>query len=525
MILDSFLKLIKQHEFHLIPLEAAKKGCCNCGKDECASPAKHPVKNFRWKWAASCDTSFVDDWWSNVGNINIGLVTGRWSKEKERYLVVVDIDTPDHEILQRLPKTLSYRTGKKGHHLWFWSKNQIPNSVSLLANKVDIRGTNGYVVIPPSTHVNGNEYLFEDKVLPEIADLPDWAYESLKQAMKEKGSKSKIIPNMLKDKKVDKKDVTKLQRSWSAMSISSIKDLLTKGGKIPCGVRNHTVFRLLSSDRAKGVQTKTELTRLGESYVASLEDKATFSHSELGMVVGSVMKYQVYNTSHEKVNEIYGKWMTKNGFKLGKEYLQKLDKVDHDFFAKGLKPSKQGIPLVAITNARTEFLKAQGLESISMYKPTLLAQKLKDLGFTRTRTAKFNVWNVELVSPEEHKPMKDSKTNKREQNYPGHQHRLYNEKILEGLMNVAVTRVDVQKFLETLQVEDRIGLGFKQYVVSDVKKTREGDVRFVELVEYNAPVGTPGIELDCNYPLSSVILAAGFMEILYRDGKPYKLEA
>jgi hypothetical protein len=28
MILDSFLKLIKRHEFHLIPLEAAKKGLC-----------------------------------------------------------------------------------------------------------------------------------------------------------------------------------------------------------------------------------------------------------------------------------------------------------------------------------------------------------------------------------------------------------------------------------------------------------------------------------------------------------------
>jgi hypothetical protein len=325
---------------------------------------------------------------------------------------------------------------------------------------------------------------------------------------------------MLKDKKVSKKDVSNLQRSWSNMSITQIKDMIAKGLKIPCGVRNTTVHRLLSSDRAKGVQTKSELTRLGEGYVAALEDKATFSHSELGLIVGSVMRYQVYNTAHEKVNEIYGKWMNKNGFKITKEYLQKLDKEDHTFFSKVLKPSKnKGIPLAAITRARTEFLKEQGLENISMYKPSLFAQKLKDLGFTRTRTAKFNVWNVELVVPEkEEKPVtKESKVNKREVNYPGHQHRAYNEGIVQGIL-IPSTQEKVQKFIDSLQVEDRIGLGFKQYVVADIKK--DG----VELVEYNAPIGTEGVVFDSNFPFANVYLASGFLEILYREGKPYKLE-
>ena len=62
----------------------------------------------------------------------------------------------------------------------------MPNSVCHLDDKVDIRGTNGYVVIPPSNHISGREYVVENPYY-EIANLPEWAYKILTSTKPTKG--------------------------------------------------------------------------------------------------------------------------------------------------------------------------------------------------------------------------------------------------------------------------------------------------------------------------------------------------
>jgi hypothetical protein len=54
------------------------------------------------------------------------------------------------------------------------------------------------------------------------------------------------------------------------------------------------------------------------------------------------------------------------------------------------------VTLQHILDNRIDWLKAQGQQHISNYKTQLLAKKLTELGFRRTRTAKGNWWNVLL---------------------------------------------------------------------------------------------------------------------------------
>ena len=544
-----FLSLIKKNSLCMVPLVAAHEGLCNCGKIDCHAKAKHPLKNFYWKWLASSEDEKVNDWWSCVGSINVGVLTGRWNKEHQGYLVVIDVDVPEHNILKRLPTTLQYRTGKRGHHLWFWSKNQLPNSVCLLAKHVDIRGHNGYVVVPPSTHVNGNEYVFENGKVSEIAQLPDWVWEEVKEGERRRRLEPKTKKTALT--KREKTALSVLETAWARMSITEIREELDIGTLIPVGVRNTVIHRLLSSDRAKGTVTNQELWDHGNKYVKSLEEKNSFSECELALIISSVMKYPVYNNSHKRVNEIYGKWMKKNGHKLPPSYISSLEQADKEFFSSltSTSSSKVGIPLAAITKAREEFLTLKGFKSMSVYKHTLLAQKLKDLGMTRTRTAKFNIWNVEVLSsmpivvnkptettkvkldmstevilPKQEEPLPSEEDfdlevvkvkvtkHPREQNYPGTTHREYNEKILKSLP-MPTNKDELKTFIKTLKPGDVIGFGFNK---SEVKAVC---AKHTVLLENQK---TKDRALLCaSTPLATLIVKAGLAEILYRDGKPF----
>lgn len=133
-------------------------GVCTCKKGvACTGPGKHPYLNLKWKNIATNSVAKLQSW-ANKKQINYAVCTGCLSKRTNKYLIVVDIDTQTHEILKSLPETFCYKTGSGGYHYWFWSPVPIKNSVSQLADKVDIRGTGGYVIIPPSKHVSGSKY-------------------------------------------------------------------------------------------------------------------------------------------------------------------------------------------------------------------------------------------------------------------------------------------------------------------------------------------------------------------------------
>lgn len=118
---------------------------------------------------ASDDTAQIEDWWNQWPEANIGLRTGV-------IFDVLDIDGPAGLTAFTTVATPYHHdgplaaTGKGGFHLLF-ATTGAKNGANLV-DKVDFRGTNGYIVAPPSIHPNGRTYRWlRDGPLPTA---PDW---------------------------------------------------------------------------------------------------------------------------------------------------------------------------------------------------------------------------------------------------------------------------------------------------------------------------------------------------------------
>lgn len=175
---------------------------CDCGKEDCANPGKHP------QWArklglehgwqdASHDPERIRAWWRQWPYANIGLATGPSG------LVVLDVD-PRHDgerslaelvkrhgmvggvrqatpVMEQLAATLVAETGGGGQHYLFRTPpdEQLPDHNEGLAglSGLDVKARGGYIVAPPSWHVNGPLYQWQDgEAWREIAiaPLPEW---------------------------------------------------------------------------------------------------------------------------------------------------------------------------------------------------------------------------------------------------------------------------------------------------------------------------------------------------------------
>lgn len=163
-------------------------GQCTCGKGDCGSPAKHPLTR-RGLLEASTDPEIITGWWQRWPWANLGMPTGEPSG-----IVVLDCD-PRHDGYHTLAKliasdpseddgllTLEIQTGGGGVHLWFKLPDgaKITNSNKGIADQfgpgIDVRGTGGYVLIPPSMHISGNRYCW---ALGKLQPLPAWLLEVL----------------------------------------------------------------------------------------------------------------------------------------------------------------------------------------------------------------------------------------------------------------------------------------------------------------------------------------------------------
>ena len=274
--LKHMMRLIEKYSLYVIPLcSITPEGKCTCGKVNCASPGKHPHFKYNWKLTASNDLQKISKWTNTYSNLNWGVLTGRRSPVTNKFLTVVDIDKRNHAIIKTLTSTFSYTTGQ-GSHYWYWSDKPVRNSVGLLAKNVDIRGTNGYVVIPPSKHISGREYKFLKLMNYEVSDLPDFNLKG------ESGSKTGGNTTVVRKK------------STNALNIKTpiwkVRENIEKGKKIPSGLRNTTIHRLLSSDRSKGADD-IELIKQAECYREHCEDSITISNHEIARIVYSVLKY------------------------------------------------------------------------------------------------------------------------------------------------------------------------------------------------------------------------------------------
>ncbi len=147
-----------------------------------------------WQSRATCDWSSIIDLFKDCPSAAIGLVTGQKSG-----LVVVDLDERENfSGLQNfknagyeLSPTVSASTPRGGIHLYFKAPScEVPCSVSKIAEGVDVKGTGGYVIAPPSITKWG-EYswecsyqIFQQGPLP----LPEKFYLPVGQKRPFKGS-------------------------------------------------------------------------------------------------------------------------------------------------------------------------------------------------------------------------------------------------------------------------------------------------------------------------------------------------
>lgn len=383
--LNAMVEVFTKNDLYLIPLHSIKDNKCSCGNLKCTSKGKHPFFRYNWKRIATNDGSKILNWFNKYQSVNFGVATGRKSAINGKYLTVVDVDQHDHPILEKLPRTFCYQTGSGGYHFWYWSDLPVRNSVSSLAPKVDIRGKNGYVIVPPSKHLKGS-YKFIHGMSQTIEPLPRFIVEHIKTS-------ASLVRS---SKKTKTKPREKVLNDWTILPVPQVRDML-ESKRIPLGVRNTTIHRLLSSDRCKGLG-RTALMKQAIFYRSRCEQGLKdISNAELTNLVSSVMKYPAYNNSHEKVNENWFQWVNKKSKKkISSIEIEAFSKADYDFFNSLRISETQQVPLSVITEQRKKTLQKQGFMRMSSYRPQLLAKKLTEMGFERKRTSRGNTWNVEF---------------------------------------------------------------------------------------------------------------------------------
>lgn len=330
---ETIKNFILTNELYLLPLQSVKEGKCTCNNPACGSPGKHPLLRYSWKHVATNNQDKIEKW-LGMENINYGVATGRKTGNGNR-LFVIDIDAADHPFLDLMPReTFHYRTGSGGWHFWFQTPYSVSNSASKISPQVDVRGYGGYVVIPPSRHVSGGVYTanFSNPIQIASKSILNMVFSKEKREPRVKIQGEEHNLNLGTQEIL--KENNSLQE-WTKGTITDIRKWLADGKYVPNGARNIVLHRLLSSDRAKGFNL-TQLKNCAYDYRSRCENGNNIPDRELHILVGQVIKYPTYNTSHEKVNEAYFDAM-RRAKKAVSEVEQELIKdLDHKFFS-GLK--------------------------------------------------------------------------------------------------------------------------------------------------------------------------------------------
>lgn len=161
--------------WHLLPVHSWNEGC-TCGRD-CGSPGKHPrtrngVKN------ATSDQSQLREWSGRWPGCNWAVRTG-----PESDLLVIDVDNEaewERLLNGRHAHTVTARTGSGGLHVFFkYPQREVKNSQGQVAAGIDVRGLNGYVILPGSVNRSGSYSWINAPADIPVADAPDWLLELL----------------------------------------------------------------------------------------------------------------------------------------------------------------------------------------------------------------------------------------------------------------------------------------------------------------------------------------------------------
>lgn len=164
----------------VLPLHSpVSGGGCSCRDPHCGSVGKHPRTAHGVK-DATTDPATIVAWWRRWPKANVGVVTGTPSG-----LFALDID--GEAALRALkeagciiPDDACWQETGRGWQVLFNlpSDFDVRNTAGTVAEHVDTRGENGFIVAPPSLHANGNHYRWLTASDPGPA--PAWLLDALR---------------------------------------------------------------------------------------------------------------------------------------------------------------------------------------------------------------------------------------------------------------------------------------------------------------------------------------------------------
>lgn len=171
--------------WQVFPVWPVRDGACTCGTRCGKNAGKHPLGDIvhRGVYDATTDQVLIRKWWGQYPDANVGVATGARSG-----IFVVDEDPHaggDESMIvltQKygpFPETLRSQTGHGGtHYVFKYPGKHVKNLVSnpSLGVGIDVRGDAGYIVAPPSSLGEGQDYRWL-----EGADAPSEASEWIVQ--------------------------------------------------------------------------------------------------------------------------------------------------------------------------------------------------------------------------------------------------------------------------------------------------------------------------------------------------------
>lgn len=142
----------------------------------------------KWRRDATSNEKQIRGWWGRWPEAGIGLACGD-DLGDGRFLFVLDLDrhNPAEDGIELFDDLEAENGGVDagpivltaggGKHLYFTSTTEITNARGTLPAGIDVRGTGGYVVLPPSSHKSGGRHEWEhESELGEvkIPAAPQW---------------------------------------------------------------------------------------------------------------------------------------------------------------------------------------------------------------------------------------------------------------------------------------------------------------------------------------------------------------